>query len=72
MDHRKARKIFWICWLLASVVMVLGAILPDEKMQKAVITIGMITLEYGNRIHSKRFIVIKFFKRILNKLFHCF
>lgn len=37
MDHRKARKIFWICWLLASVVMVLGAILPDEKMQKAVI-----------------------------------
>ena len=41
MDHRKARKIFG--FVDASlVVMVLGAILPDEKMQKAVITIGII------------------------------
>ena len=47
MDHRKARKIFWICWMLASVVMVLGAILPDEKMQKAVITIGIIIFILG-------------------------
>ena len=50
MDHRKARKIFWICWLLASVVMVLGAILPDEKMQKAVITIGIIIFILGGVI----------------------
>ena len=34
MDHRKVRKIYWICWLLASVIVVLGALLPDEKMQK--------------------------------------
>ncbi len=47
MDHRKARKIFWICWLLASVVIVvLGAMLPDEKMQKAVITIGIIIVHF--------------------------
>ena len=50
MDHRKARKIFWICWMLASVVMVLGAILPDEKMQKAVITIGIIIFILGGVI----------------------
>ena len=37
MDHRKVRKIYWICWLLASVIVVLGALLPDEKMQKIVI-----------------------------------
>ena len=50
MEHRKARKIFWICWLLASVVMVLGAILPDEKMQKIVIAIGIIIVIFGNII----------------------
>lgn len=42
MDHRKVRKIYWICWLLASVIVVLGALLPDEKMQKIVIAIGII------------------------------
>ena len=31
MDHRKVRKIYWICWLLASVIVVLGALLPDAK-----------------------------------------
>ena len=41
MDHRKVRKIYWICWLLASVIVVLGALLPDEKMQKIVIAIGI-------------------------------
>ena len=30
----KVRKIYWICWLLASVIVVFGALLPDEKMQK--------------------------------------
>ena len=42
MDHRKVRKIYWICWLLASVIVVFGALLPDEKMQKIVIAIGII------------------------------
>ena len=48
MDHRKVRKIYWICWLLASVIVVLGALLPDEKMQKIVIAIGIIIVIFGN------------------------
>ena len=47
MDHRKVRKIYWICWLLASVIVVLGALLPDEKMQKIVIAIGIIIVIFG-------------------------
>lgn len=50
MDHRKVRKIYWICWLLASVIVVLGALLPDEKMQKIVIAIGIIIVIFGNII----------------------
>lgn len=50
MDHRKVRKIYWICWLLASVIVVFGALLPDEKMQKIVIAIGIIIVIFGNII----------------------
>ena len=29
MDHRKARTIYWLCLLIGSIVMVLGALVPD-------------------------------------------
>lgn len=41
MDHRKARKIYWLCLLIGSIVMVLGALAPDETLQKIIIGAGI-------------------------------
>ena len=72
MDHRTVRKIYWICWLLASVIVVLGALLPDEKMQKIVIAIGIIIVIFGNIIAicfmRCPYCRIIEFKRILTRL----
>ena len=41
MDHRKARKIYWLCLLIGSIVIVLGALVPDEILQKIIMGVGM-------------------------------
>lgn len=41
MDHRKGRKIYWLCLLIGSIVMVLTALATDEILQKIIIGAGV-------------------------------
>ena len=41
MDHRKARKIYWLFLLAGSIVIVLTAFATDEILQKIIIGAGV-------------------------------
>lgn len=47
MDHRKARKIYWLFLAIGSIVMVLGALAPDETLQKIIIGAGLAICTIG-------------------------
>ena len=47
MDHRKARKIYWLFLAIGSIVMVLGALVPDETLQKIIIGLGVVVFMIG-------------------------